>query len=155
MEPLKESRAVTGAVRRVAIRRLVLPSLGRMGCALGFAAAFVPSLLCGVLSLVLAALAQRWLESWQNYSISILGQEVATIDLLQLLELEGALSLLRGVTGASGLALVLVILTLALAAGLLLALIIMLVGLSYNTLAAITGGVVVELEDSKDRSPER
>ncbi|MBN1657942.1 MAG: hypothetical protein JXA93_06045 [Anaerolineae bacterium] len=136
---------------RVAIQRVVLPSLGRMGCLLGLVAAFVPSLLCGLLSLGLVWIVHRWLESWQDFTISILGREVATIDFVRLLELEGLLDVLRAVTGASGLVLVLAILGLALATGLLLALITMLVGLSYNALAATTGGVVVEIEEIRPR----
>jgi len=118
---------------------------------LGLVAAFLPSLLCGIASVVFATLVQRWLESWQNFSITILGREVTNIDFLQLLELEGVLDVLRVITGASGLALVLAILGLALAIGLLLALITMLVGLSYNAVAAVTGGVVVEMDQVRPR----
>ncbi|HSJ55546.1 MAG TPA: hypothetical protein VLC95_00090 [Anaerolineae bacterium] len=136
---------------KIKIQRVVLPSLGRMGCLLGLVAAFLPSLLCGVLSVGLAAIVQHWLESWQDFDISLLGREVATIDFVRLLQLEGVLNVLRSVTGASGLALVLAILGLALASGLLLALITMLVGLAYNLLAAVTGGVVVEAQALQPR----
>lgn len=131
---------------KATIRRVAPLSLGRMGCLLGLVAAFLPSVTCGVLAVGGALLVQRWLESWQNYSISILGNEVANIDFVRLLQLQGVLDVLHAITGASGLALVLAILALALAAGALLALLTMLVGLSYNALAAVTGGVVIDID---------
>ena len=136
---------------QVRIRRVAPLSLGRMGCLLGLVAAFLPSFLCGILSVGFAALVQHWLESWQDFSISVLGRQVATIDFVRLLQLEGVLDALRAVTGASGLVLVLGILLLALATGALLALITMLVGLSYNAISAVTGGVQVELETIQPR----
>lgn len=134
---------------KVTIQRVAPLSLARMGCLLGLVAAFLPSVLCGALTVGFAALVRRWLESWQDFSISILGREVANIDFIQLLELDGVLTTLRAITGASGLAFVLAILALALTAGLLLALITMLVGLSYNALAAVTGGVVIDVESTR------
>jgi hypothetical protein len=55
---------------KVAIQRLNLASLGKMGCLLGAVAAFLPSLLCGLLGFAFAALAGRWLESWQDLTSS-------------------------------------------------------------------------------------
>jgi len=40
---------------KVAIQRINLPSLGKMGCLLGAVAAFLPSLLCGLLGVGLGA----------------------------------------------------------------------------------------------------
>lgn len=131
---------------KVAIRRVGLASLGRMGCLLGIVAAFLPSLLCGLSALGLAALVYRWLQGWQEVSISLLGQQITTLDFVQMLGLEGVVQVLQVVTSASGAVLALGVLVLALASGLLLALITIFVGLAYNGLAAVTGGVVVEME---------
>jgi hypothetical protein len=140
---------------KVAIRRVGLGSLGRMGCLLGMVAAFLPSLLCGLLGLGLATVSHRWLQGWQQVSITLLGREIITLDFVDLLELEQVLEVLQVVTSASGAVLVLGVLALALLSGLLLALITVIVGLAYNGLAAATGGVVVEMQalPAKARPP--
>jgi hypothetical protein len=138
---------------KVAIRRINLPSLGKMGCLLGTVAALLPSLLCGLLALGAAGLLARWLQSWQQQSISLLGQEVATFDLIQFLGLEKVLAQLQLVTSISGPVLFLVVLLLALISGLFLALITILVGLAYNLLSAATGGLVVEMAAVPGKSP--
>ncbi len=130
---------------KVAIQRVNLASLGKMGCLLGTVAAFLPSLLCGLLALGLAGLVSRWLESWQELTISVLGQEIARFDMVQFLGLDKALDLLQALTSASGVVVILVLLLLALVAGAVLALITILVGLGYNLVAAGTGGLVVEM----------
>jgi hypothetical protein len=130
---------------KVAIRRVSLASLGKVGCLLGAVAAFLPSLLCGLLALGLVSLLYNWLASWQELSIDLLGQEIARFDLVQFLGLEGALGLLQTVTSVSGAILLLAVLVLALVSGVFLAVIVALVGLAYNLLASATGGLVVEM----------
>ena len=130
---------------KVAIQRLSLTSLGRMGCLLGAVAAFLPSLLCGLLFFALAAMAGGWLESWQDLTISVLGQEIARFDLIEFFGLDGVLELLQALAAASVPTMLLVVLGMAVISGILLAVIIMLTGLAYNLLAATTGGVVVEM----------
>jgi hypothetical protein len=137
---------------KVAIRRIHLASLGKMGCLLGAVAAFLPSLLCGLLALGLAGLLRGWLEGWQDLTISLLGQEVARVDLVQFLGLDGVLEISQTLASASGLVLVLAVLALALVSGFLLAMIVILVGLAYNLLASATGGVLVEMHAVKERS---
>lgn len=137
---------------KVAIRRIHLASLGKMGCLLGAVAAFLPSLLCGLLALGLAGLLSGWLEGWQDLTVSLLGQEVARVDLVQFLGLDGVLEIAQTLTAASGLVLVLAVLALALVSGFLLAMIVILVGLAYNLLASATGGVVVDMHAVKEGS---
>lgn len=130
---------------KVAVRRVHLRSLGKMGCLLGVVAAFLPSLLCGLLGVGLVRLFAGWLEGWEELTIHLLGQEVIGVDLVQLLGMERALAVFQALTSASGAVLFLAVLLLALGAGLLLAAIVILVGLGYNLLAATTGGLVVEM----------
>lgn len=137
---------------KVAIRRIELASLGKMGCLLGVVAAFLPSLLCGLSALGLANIVRRWLEGWQAISISVLGQEIATVDLIHFANLDQFLSLLQSLGAISVLVLLLVVLGLALISGLLLALIITLVGLAYNLLASATGGVVIEMRNATPKT---
>jgi len=131
---------------KVSIRRVSLGSLGKVGCLLGTVAAFLPSLLCGLLGIGLVNLIVDWLGNWQDLSINLLGQEVASFDLLHFLGLEGALTQLQALGAVSGAVLFLLVLILALVSGALLALIIALVGLVYNLLASATGGLVIEME---------
>jgi len=130
---------------KVAIRRIDLGSLGRMGCLLGVIAAFLPSVLCGLLGLGGVGLLRHWLEGWQEVTVSLLGQELAHLDFVQLLGLGRLLELLQMLGTASAGVLFLTVLALALASGAFLAVTVALVGLAYNLLASATGGIVVEM----------
>jgi hypothetical protein len=142
----------------VTIRRVSLASLAKFGCLLGAVAAFLPSLLCGLLGLGLAGLLHRWLEGWEEVDITLLGTEVARFDLVHMLGLNELLELLRLLTAASAPALILAVLILAVMGGIVLALIISLVGLAYNLLASVSGGLAFEmhaLRERKDDSPDQ
>ena len=139
---------------KVAIRRIDLASLGKFGCLLGAVAALLPSLLCGLLGLGLASMARRWLEGWEEITISVLGKEIASLDLVAILGLEQVMEVLQVLGTASAPVLLLAVLGLALLSGVVLAIIIALVGLVYNLLAAATGGLVVEMKAS-DQKPDQ
>ena len=128
---------------KLAIRSISLQSLGKTGCFLGVVLACLPSLLCGIFGITIVQILRRWLEGWEQISITIFGQQIATVDLVQKLGLTHVLSWLQAIGGASWLVLALVVLVLGLLTGLVLALITMLAGLAYNFLASATGGVVV------------
>ncbi len=130
---------------KVAVKRVGLRSLGKMGCLLGAVAAFLPSLFCGLAGLGLANLLRHWLEGWQAVNISLLGREIASFDFVELLGMEKLLETLQVLAAASIPTLILAILGLALVCGALLALIVALVGLAYNLIAAATGGLEVEM----------
>ena len=140
---------------KVAIQRINLPSLGKMGCLLGAVAAFLPSLLCGVLGVGLAGVVLEWLGGWQDLTISFLGQELASFDLVQFFGLEELLGYLEGLTAVSVWVFLLAALLMALVAGAVLAAIIILVGIGYNLLAAATGGLVLEMDSvaRRDQGP--
>jgi hypothetical protein len=112
---------------------------------LGAIAAVLPSLLCGFLGLASAGMLLRWLEGWQDLTLSLFGNELARLDLIQLLELQELLKLLRVLSSASGAALFLLVLALALLSGIMIAAMVVLLGLVYNFVASATGGMVVEL----------
>ena len=131
---------------KVAIQRINLPSLGKMGCLLGAVAAFLPSLLCGLLVIGLSGVVLEWLGGWQDLTISFLGQELASFDLVQFFGLEELMGTLQGLTAVSVWVFLLAALVMALIAGVVLAVIIILVGLAYNLLASATGGLVVEMD---------
>jgi hypothetical protein len=128
---------------RVRIRRLSVWSLGKHGCLLGMVVAALPSLLCASVGLALASLLRRWLEGWQQASIPILGGLVH-VDLVHLTGLESLLHQLQLWTSLPAAALVLAALWLSALTGLVVGAIALLVGLTYNALAAFTGGLEVE-----------
>ena len=130
---------------KIAISRISLGSLGKLGCVLGTVLALLPSLACGLLMVGLANLVLNWLASWQELNISLLGQEIANIDLTQFLGLEEVVNLLQTVTALSGPVLLVLLLLLALVSGAILALLVILLGLVYNLLSKVTGGLVVEM----------
>ena len=130
---------------KVAIRHISLVSLGRFGCVLGIVVAFLPAFVCGLVGLSSAHLARNWLESWQDLTITLLGQEVVRVDLVQLLGLGRLLEALWIVDAASVPLAALVMLGLALILGALFAAIVMLGGLTYNMLSHATGGLVVDM----------
>jgi len=129
---------------KLAIRRIGLKPLGKLGCVLGIVLACLPSLLCGVLGIGIVQVLRRWLEGWQEIRIELLGREIATFDLVQKLGLTEFLHRLQIIGGASWLAVALVVLVLGLLAGLVLASLTILAGMVYNMLASATGGVVVD-----------
>jgi hypothetical protein len=129
----------------VVIRRVSLLSLGKFGCVLGVVVAFLPGLVCGLVGLGSTHLLRNWLEDWQDLTITLLGQEVARLDLVQLLGLTDVLESLWILDAASVPLIALTILGLALVLGALLAIIIVMGGLTYNLLASATGGLVVDM----------
>jgi hypothetical protein len=130
---------------KVSIRHISLVSLGRFGCVLGIVVAFLPGLACGLVGLGSAHLARNWLENWQDLTITLLGQEVVRVDLVQLLGLGRLLETLWIVDAASVSLATLVVLGLALILGVLLAAVVMLGGLTFNLLSRATGGLVVDI----------
>jgi hypothetical protein len=137
----------------IAIRRVSLASLGKFGCVLGVVVAFLPGLVCALVGLGSTHLLRSWLENWQDLTITLLGQEVARIDLVQLLGLTKLLESLWILDAASVPLVALTILGLALVFGALLAAIIVLGGLTYNLLASATGGLVVEMAAVPGKEP--
>jgi len=137
---------------KLQIRRIQLASLSKFGFLLGVVAAAAPSLLCGLSALGLVAVVRRWLEGWQDVTITILGRDIAQLDFVSLLGLSEFVARLQAITGASFFVMALAVLALALVSGVLLGAIVLIVGLVYNVLAAATGGLVVDADTFGDGS---
>jgi hypothetical protein len=138
---------------KVAIRRIGLASLGRLGCVVGAAAAILPAALCGGTATALLGLVHRWLVSWQEIDIVLFGRSVFTLDLVKLMGLSGVSSWLGKWAPLGWLAFPLAWVLLALLTGGVLALVTVLGGLIYNLLAPAFGGVVVELVHPRGTEP--
>jgi Transmembrane domain of unknown function (DUF3566) len=131
---------------RYSIRRISLGSALRMSLLLGWAVALCPALCMAGLAVQALRTLSRALAQVQTLDISVLGQKIATVDLLALLQLRGAADTVDRLT--AGLLGIFLLVTLALlvvgsvmfvAAGLL-------VSVAYNLLAPLAGGLEVELD---------
>ena len=130
------------------IRRISVGSLSKFGCLLGALVSFVPSLILGCGGMLLVGGVRRLLEGWQQAQIQILGQPIP-IDVIALLNLESAL---RGARWADSLSWGLFFLFVALGSGLgglLFLLVGDLAGSIYNLVAALSGGLEVELTEAR------
>lgn len=149
---MDESTALGSGVRgrrttRLRVRGIGLLSLAKFGCLLGGLAMVLPGLVCGVVGVGLVSAVRAWLESWQQFSLTLLGQNLGSLDLVNALRLTAALERLRLLDQTGPLALLSITVAVSLLGGLLLALVVCLVGLGYNALAWLTGGLTLEVEE--------
>jgi hypothetical protein len=129
------------------VKSISLPSLAKFGCLLGGLIALAPGLVCGLTGLWVVGVTRRWLDGLQHLRLDLprpLPSPV--INGVELLRLGQVLTWLRFVDDWSPLFGLVVVLGLSLAAGLVLAAIVAVVGLGYNLVAALTGGLEIELE---------
>ncbi|MCW5848523.1 MAG: hypothetical protein KIT87_00285 [Anaerolineae bacterium] len=142
---------VTGAPRprtaQLRVRRIGYLALAKFGCLLGGLAMILPGLVCGLVSVNLVHVVRAWLESWQQFSLILLGQNLGSLDLINALRLTAVLERLRLLDQTSPVALLSITVAVSLLGGLLLALVVCLVGLGYNVLAWLTGGLTLEVEE--------
>ena len=153
--PAPAASAVGRRASVYVVRRLSLSSIARYGCLLGGVAALIPSLLCGLAGLWGAAVMRRWLESWQEVRLNLLGRDLITLDFISLLHLNGLLRALQSVDARFAVVALALILALALVIGLIVAVTVSLVGWTYNLVAAATGGVEVQLVERDTGSEAR
>ena len=129
------------------VRRIGYLSLAKFGCLLGGLAMVLPGLVCGLVSVSLVHTVRAWLESWQQFSLTLLGQNLGSLDLVNALRLTAALDRLRLLDQTGPVALLSITVAVSLLGGLLLALVVCLVGLGYNVLAWLTGGLTLEVDE--------
>lgn len=138
----------------VRVRRLGFTSLAQAGCLLGGVGWLIPGLLLGVGLSLLVAGVRRWLEGIQQLSFSFLGRELANLNLVQTLGLTPLLNQMRSLDAAGPLTILGVTFTVALVGGLLAMIIVLLLGAAYNLLAAATGGIELELDETTNSRAE-
>ncbi len=112
-----------------------------MGCGLGALAVFIPALLCGVLARLLVAGAHGLLAGWQSVRLGLF-----TVDLVETLHLGGPLAAVQALDAAGWWLALAVALAFVAGGGLALAPIAAALGLGYNSLARLAGGLEIELE---------
>jgi hypothetical protein len=137
-------------MHRYIVRKIDLLPLAKFGCVLGGVAMLLPGLVCAIGGTWLITLLRTFLEETQSATVDPLGLGVPLeFDFIQLLNLGTAQSLLIRLDDQSFVVGLLIILVMVLGGGLLVAVSIMLVGWVYNLLAALTGGLEVELRESQ------
>jgi hypothetical protein len=131
---------------RYSIRRISFGSALRMSLLLGWAVALCPALCLAGLAVQVLRTLGRALAQVQTLDISVLGQTIATVDPLALLQLRStADSIDRLNAGVLGTFLLLT-LALLVVGGVMFVAVGLLVSLVYNLLAPLAGGLEVELE---------
>ena len=131
---------------RYSIRRIGLGSALRMSLLLGWAVVLCPALcLAGLAVQVLRTLSGA-LAQVQTLDITVLGQNIATVDPLALLQLRGAADTINRLT--AGLLGTFLLLTLALliVGGAMLVVVGLLASVVYNLIAPLAGGLEIELQ---------
>ena len=136
-------------IARYRVKSIRLASLAKFGCLLGGALAFVPSLLCGVTGLWTVSVARDWLEGLRQVTFGLPAPFPSpSINVVELLGIDRLLAWLRFVDSWSALFTLAVVLGLSMAAGLVLAIVVGLLGLGFNVIASLTGGLEVELDQT-------
>jgi hypothetical protein len=133
---------------RYAVSKISTLPLAKFGCVLGGLAMLAPGVLCAFGSVQVVAVARTLLEQWQASEVDMLGLGMPVeFDFTNLLGLETALALIIRLDDNRSILALLIILVSLIFGGMLVALTILLVGWGYNLLAALTGGLEVELRE--------
>ncbi len=131
---------------RYTIRRIGLGSALRMSLLLGWAVALCPALCLAGLAVQLLRTLSRALAQVQTLDITVLGQNIATVDPLALLQLRSAADAVNRLTAGLLGTFLLLTLALLLIGGLMFVAVGLLASLAYNLLAPLVGGLEVELQ---------
>lgn len=136
---------------RYTVRSISLFSALRVGCALGWLIALCPAI--GLAWLIGQAI-QRIHESVsrvETFDIEVFGQPIASIDVVQLLGLSNAASTINELATNLGTTVAMLVLLFIAAGALAVALTVLLFCMGYNLLAALGGGIKVELRPEEQR----
>jgi hypothetical protein len=134
---------------RYMIRRISVTSALRNALLLGWLVALLPALcLAGVAVQVLRRVSAA-LGQIQAFNIEVLGQRIATIDLVSLLGLSSAAQTTAQLSSRLGVTFVIFALVLTLAGAVVLAGAALLVTVGYNLMAGLVGGIEVDLRERR------
>jgi hypothetical protein len=136
---------------RYTIRRIRLGSAIRVGLLLGWLAALCPALCLAGLAVQALRGVDGTFDRVAPVTISLLGQDLARIDLLEALGLRQAAQAVDRLVGSAPTTFVLITLLLLLAGALAIVAALALFSLGYNLLAAVGGGLEVDLDERRSR----
>lgn len=132
---------------RYKIQRIMPGSALRVGCALGWLVALCPALCLAGLAVRALQQVDQALGRVTPIEISVLGQQIARIDLLAILGLSATAQTVGGLTSRLPLTFALLAVLLMLAGAALMIVVLLLFSVGYNLLAALGGGLEVELRE--------
>ena len=135
---------------RYSIRRIGFGSALRMSLLLGWSVALCPALCLAGLAVQVLRTLSRALAQVQTLDISVLGQNIATVDPLALLQLRSAANTVDRHTARLLGTFLLLTLALLLVGGVMFVAVGLLASLAYNLLAPLAGGLEVELQPRED-----
>ena len=132
---------------RYTIRRISIGSAVKIGLALGWLVALCPALcLAGVAVQVLRRVSAA-LGQIRTFDIGVLGQTIATIDLVSLLGLADAAQTTSQLTSRIGVTFGIFTLVLTLVGAAVFLGVALLFSIGYNLLAGLVGGIEVDLQN--------
>jgi len=133
---------------RYTIKRITLGSALKVGLLLGWLVALLPAMGLAALAVLSLQGVSNAFGQVETYDINVLGQSVASIDLLSLLGLSDEASRVGDLAALGWGLFGTLTLALTLLGGLMVAVTTLLVSLCYNLLAAVAGGLTVELRET-------
>jgi len=137
--------------QRYRVHRISVLPLAKFGATLGAAAMLTPSLICALISSQLITLLRLLLEQWQRSQVDALGLGVPVeFDFIRLLGLETVQAWLIRLDDQRLAVMFVIILGGVLTGGIFSAGTILLLGWIYNFVAALTGGLEVQLRTQGD-----
>ncbi len=133
------------------VRRIGLGSAGKFGFVTGAVTAAPAGIIAAFLIRVIISWLRRTLEGWQHSTIDmgVLGK--VPVDMVHLLNLSNTLATVQKLDRLPVIVVALVFIAIVLIAGLISAVGISWQAMSYNSMAAISGGLEVELESEDGR----
>ncbi len=137
------------------VRRVSLGSVGRLGCFLGWLAVLPPSLVLAWLVVFVAQSIHQAFAQIKPLDMSLLGQQVLHLDLLQLLQLQTLAQIVATLAQNPILTFVSTAFVAVLIGGLLWMLIALIIGLVYNLVAGVGWGLAIELEPTNKATAGR
>lgn len=133
---------------RYTIRRISPLSALKIGLLLGWILALLPAAVAAALAVMGLQSAAAAFGQVQTYDISVLGQSIASIDLLGLLGLADEAGRVNDLAALGWGLFGTLTLTLTLIGGAIVAVTTVIFSLFYNLLAAVAGGLTVELRET-------
>jgi hypothetical protein len=135
-------------VLRYKVRKVSSLPLAKFGCLLGGLGMVLPGLGCAAGSVTVIAALRALLDTWQTAQMDLLGGLAPLeFNFIKLLGLETAQTVLIQLDDQRLILALLLVLVCIFGGGLLAAITILLLGWGYNVLAALTGGLEVELQE--------
>jgi hypothetical protein len=135
---------------RLTIRRFEISSLARWGCMTGAAMAVLPACACSWLTFRVIHAIRQMIEGWRAVNVDLLFRQTVSLDVVGLLHLEGVLNALQTVDAQGVFGMLLMTVVFVALLGIFIALVLSALGLGYNALAHLVGGIAVEVEERRN-----